>query len=305
VKEAIVGAEDNMLCARIGRIRAPFGDSAAQPADPAVLFDRRHHPVAGEDVGQANGVEGLDARHADHAHREAMAPQDLRRGIRGRNYGAGGHQTDVMTAAERDCMSDGEARRVPMHYGLAVVADADVSWAIQPERARQRGVQLQTVARRQHRHIGQHAHDREVFKCMMSSAKLGAGQARTGPDHDHRSVPVAQIDANLVVASRRSQARLRVDHRPKARHGKTGRNADRILLSSPAVVEAPGEALLEAIEQLMIDILAQQDDALIRRGQPGELVGKCVSHDAISSSRGDACELIGVGKFGARIKRWR
>src|SRR3954468_27306 len=71
MQETIICAEDYVPGTRTRRIRTPFRDRAAQPADAAVLLDGRHHPIVAEDIGQARGVQRLDRGHADDADREA------------------------------------------------------------------------------------------------------------------------------------------------------------------------------------------------------------------------------------------
>src|SRR6266516_1943228 len=262
-----------------------LGDGAAQSALDAVLLQR-------EDVARLRrrgdhriAVDRLHRVHADQPHAESLAGEALRDLVRGREHAARGDERDVRSVADRDRAAHLEVGFLGVDDGLTRLAEAQVARSFERDHRARRETRLHGVSRRDHGHVGQRAHDRNVLGCVMRHTEIAVGEtASNRNDLDVRPV-VADVVANLFEAAQRAEVADRVGEDDLAGKGHARREADHVLLRHARVDELVGMLVRELFDHREAEVADHQAHAVVLRGEIVQRLDERGPHEASTSAR--------------------
>ena len=189
-----------------------------------------------------------------------VGAQRVVRRQRGLHAAAGGENRGVVAVAQRDDLADAERRVVAVDR--AEKAEADVDRARRSSAAARTARQaLVRIGRRQDRHAGNRAQQRDVLDGVMRRAPRPRFEAGERGDELHVVAVVGAVVADLLEAAHADERRHAEHERQLAGMREAGGDADEVLLADADVEVALGKAVGEAAQRA--EVLRHEDDARI------------------------------------------
>ena len=167
--------------------------------------------------------------------------------------------------------------------GVAAFGEADIDRPRPVERDVHEPDHLIGVADRDHRHIGQRPHDRDVLDRQMSRPERRIDKSAAVRNQPHRQIMQAEIDGDLLEASPSEECcdRIGVGNESVERHA--GGHADDVLLHDAFHEPALGHLLLHFVEQAGTEVGADEDDARIFLGELVDPIEAGLAHVLLQS----------------------
>jgi hypothetical protein len=161
----------------------------------------------------------------------------------------------VMKPVPRSAMSRPVAQEVAAAEGKPVAGgeefggvhfrDAKIDGARRRHHRMHHGFQFAVVARVEHLHVGQRAHDGEVLGAVVRGAAFGGRHAAVGTGNLHVKVGVGGIDVDLIEGLARGEGGKRGGEGHITLRREAGGDPEHVGFSDPALDEAVGKPLLE------------------------------------------------------------
>lgn len=188
-------------------------------------------------------IKGLDTRHIDDSGGNSFF---------GKNVRSIEAAFDHKPAAEK-----GNIASVPQDSGLADLelgfrkhagrksGQADKHGTVDLHRRIERFLGLIGVGRNQHRHTGNHTHQRNVFHRLMAAAVLAHGDTRMGEGQLDIKFGISDAVANLLIGATCTENGKSAGNRNIAHGAETGSHVHHIALGNAAVKETIGVSILK------------------------------------------------------------
>ena len=233
---------------------------------------------------QGARIERLHGVHTQHAAADAGGTEDGGGLQRHAQNCAGSDDGTVGAVDDRDGFSNAEAIGVGVHARLAGAAQAEIHRPVQAQARSHGGRGLHGIAGTNNGHVGQRAHDGDVFQSVMRRSVVAVAVAAADADDGHGQRVITQIVANLFQAAQRGEGRDGVDERPHSTESQARRRADHRRFRHSGIHESAAEFKRELVEDLEAKIGGQEDHAVIGSGQFRQRRDESISH-RFSSAR--------------------
>ena len=243
VPEAVAHADTHE---RQGKLRQKLSDGTAQPADDRMLFSSDNAPRLPSGCEDGLPVEGLDGKCIDDP---AETPFFRKRfGSLESLSISTPHATMVTSLPSRKTFARPTSNTEFSSYtqGTEARPIRDVDGPGVSAASLMAAFAAAKSAGTSTRMLGQHAHKGDVFDHLMAATVRGQRKRRRASERfSHRGSRSTGI-ANLVIDAPRAEYRKRAGERNLSRQGKTGGNADHVLLCNADIEKTLGVARLRA-----------------------------------------------------------
>ena len=245
-----------------------------------------HLGVVGEYALLVNGLYRVEIHNSG---ADALGGENIRRGERACDHEPRGEYRRVRALAQDDRLAGDERGALIGYIVRAGTGQADVYRTLYLSCGAHGLVRLGGVARGEHRHAGELAHERDVLKRLVGAAVLADGETRVREGELHVRAGIGDGVSDLLERSARAEDGEGAGERHVAGECEPGGGADHVRLGDAEVIKSAGEGLLEGAGLGRArEVSVHDDDLFILFAQRGQSLAVCFScrftHQCTSSS---------------------
>ncbi len=220
---------------------------------------------------------------------DAPGGENIRRGERARDHEPCGEYRRVSTFAQHERLAGNERGGVIRNVVRARTGQTDEHGTRYLRRGAHGLVRLGGVARREHRHSGKLAHERNVLKRLVRAAVLADGKPRMREGKLHVRTGIGDGVSDLLESSAGAENCKGAGEGHIAGEGEPGGGADHVRLGDAEIVKSVGEGFFES-DGLgrACKVGVHDDDLIVLSAQRRQSLAVCFScrftHQCTSSS---------------------